>query len=134
MHLHLLRHSRATQLASIMSEASMKQYFGWVQGSQMAAIYIHMSGKDTDQAVLQANGIQIQKQEKEITFQAIKCQRCNTNNPPTHKVCQLCGFILDKNLQHKIIQEDETRNERMEKLFQDGEILELIKKKIAMMN
>jgi len=134
MHLHLLRHSRATQLASIMSEASMKQYFGWVQGSQMAAIYVHMSGKDTDEAILQANGIKIQKQEKESTFRLINCQRCNTNNPPTNKVCQHCSFILDKNLQHKIIEEDERRNEKIDKIFQDKDILDLIKKKIAMLN
>ena len=131
VHLHLLRHSRATQLASIMSEASMKQYFGWVQGSKMAAIYVHMSGKDTDEAVLRANGIQIQKQEKEITFQPINCRRCNTNNPPTNKVCQMCGFVLDKKLQNKIIQEDEIRNERMDKIFKDQEILELIRRKLA---
>ena len=131
MHLHLLRHSRATQLASIMSEASMKQYFGWVQGSSMAAIYVHMSGKDTDHAVLQANGIQIKTQEKEIALQPLKCGRCNTNNPPTNKVCQLCGFVLDKNLQQKLIQEDEIRNERMNKIFEDGEILELIRRKLA---
>ena len=131
IHPHLLRHSRATQLASIMSEASMKQYFGWVQGSSMAAIYVHMSGRDTDQAVLQANGIKIQKQEKAIALQPVKCERCETNNPPTNKVCQMCGFVLDKNLQQKIIQEDELRNERMDKIFKDREIIELIRRKLA---
>lgn len=134
VHPHLLRHSRATQLASIMSESSMKQYFGWVQGSSMAAIYVHMSGKDTDQAVLQANGIQIQKEKREAVFQPKNCEKCNQTNPPTNKFCQTCGFILDKNLQHELIHEDEKTNERMRKVFQDKDILELIKKKIEVMN
>jgi integrase/recombinase XerD len=131
MHLHLLRHSRATQLASIMSEASMKQYFGWVQGSDMAAVYVHMSGKDTDQAVLQANGIKIEKDEVESTFKPINCERCQTNNPPTNKVCQICSFVLDKKLQNNIIEEDQIVNEKMRTIFQDEDVMNLIRRKLA---
>ena len=57
VHPHLLRHSRATALAVIMSDSSMKNYLGWTQGSKMAGIYIHMSGKETDDAILKENGI-----------------------------------------------------------------------------
>jgi len=45
---HLFRHSRATHLANHLTEAQMKQYFGWVQGSDMASIYVHLSGRDLD--------------------------------------------------------------------------------------
>jgi site-specific recombinase XerD len=38
-HPHKLRHSRATFLASKLTEAQMNQVFGWRQGSKMPNIY-----------------------------------------------------------------------------------------------
>ncbi|MDP2717386.1 MAG: tyrosine-type recombinase/integrase, partial [Candidatus Micrarchaeota archaeon] len=49
---HLFRHSRATFLASKLTEAQMKEYFGWTQCSDMAATYVHLSGRDVDQSLL----------------------------------------------------------------------------------
>ena len=37
---HRLRHSRATFLASKLTEAQMNQVFGWKQGSEMPSIYV----------------------------------------------------------------------------------------------
>ncbi|MBI5051296.1 tyrosine-type recombinase/integrase, partial [Candidatus Micrarchaeota archaeon] len=48
---HLFRHSRATAMAGKFTEAQMKEYFGWVQGSDMAATYVHLSGRDVDIAL-----------------------------------------------------------------------------------
>jgi hypothetical protein len=31
----------------------MKKLFGWVQASKMAAIYVHLSGRDVDHAILE---------------------------------------------------------------------------------
>lgn len=53
---HLFRHSAASRYAKYMTESQLKQYFGWTQGSKMCAVYIHMSGKDTDDAILRING------------------------------------------------------------------------------
>jgi hypothetical protein len=33
----------------------MNHYFGWVHGSNMPGVYIHLSGRDIDDAVLKAN-------------------------------------------------------------------------------
>jgi len=57
IHPHLFRHSRSTHLAKHFTEAQMKQYLGWVQGSSMAAIYVHLSGRDVDDALLKMHGI-----------------------------------------------------------------------------
>lgn len=57
IHPHLFRHSRATHMANYLTEAQMNQYFGWVQGSDMPAVYVHLSGRDVDDAVLKANGV-----------------------------------------------------------------------------
>lgn len=61
IHPHLFRHSRATYMANFLTEAQMNAYFGWVQGSDMPAVYVHLSGRDVDDAVLKANGVVTQK-------------------------------------------------------------------------
>ena len=35
---HMFRHSRATDLANLLTEAQMKKYFGWTKDSKMASI------------------------------------------------------------------------------------------------
>ncbi len=131
---HILRHTRATRMASVMSEASMKIYFGWTQSSKMASVYIHMNGKDTDEAVLRANGIKIpQKQQQKSKLAPTICQRCKISNEITNKFCKVCGLVLDKEEADKILKEDGERqqaDEIMNKLIKDPEILELIKEKL----
>ncbi len=61
---HSFRHARATHLANHLTEAQMKQYFGWVQGSEMASIYVHLSGRDVDNALLKLNGINTAEEKK----------------------------------------------------------------------
>lgn len=130
---HLLRHTRATRLASIMSEAAMKQYFGWAQSSKMCGIYIHMSGEVTDNAILKANGIEVKKEVVESKLKQEICLRCKTKNGATNRCCQHCGLILDEEYAQETIKKDADRmqaDEIMNKLMQDAEILELIKKKL----
>jgi integrase len=49
---HMFRHSRATFLAKHLTEAQLKQFFGWTQSSDMAARYVHLSGRDLDSVIL----------------------------------------------------------------------------------
>lgn len=133
VHLHLLRHSRATFLATKMSDAALKHYFGWTQGSEMAATYIHMSGKDTDDAILAVNGIEISKDKKKSVMKPKICLRCKTINQATNKFCKLCGFALDKQEADKILTEDTKRKqagELMNELINDKDILALLLEKI----
>jgi integrase len=46
---HIFRHSRATFLAKHLTEAQLKQFFGWTQSSDMTARYVHLSGRDLDE-------------------------------------------------------------------------------------
>ena len=57
VHPHIFRHSRATFLAGHLTESQMNVYFGWTQGSNMAQTYVHLNGRDIDNAILRANGI-----------------------------------------------------------------------------
>jgi len=53
---HLFRHSRATFLANHLTEAQLKQFFGWTQASDMASRYVHLSGRDLDNVILNLGG------------------------------------------------------------------------------
>ena len=60
----MLRHSRASVLANYLTEAQMRQYFGWVQGSDMPRIYVHLSGRDIDKAVYKMYGMLGEEEEE----------------------------------------------------------------------
>lgn len=58
VHPHLLRHSRATHLAGEgLNEAHLREIFGWTRNSDMPSIYVHLSGRDTDRAILELYGL-----------------------------------------------------------------------------
>ena len=133
VYLHLLRHSRATQLAGIMSEAAMKQYFGWTQGSDMAAIYVHMSGKDTDEAILRANGIEVEKKPQKQLLKPIECMKCGTSNETTNRFCKVCSMPLNDDEMQMTITNDTKKMqvaELMGTLLKDPEVLQLLARKL----
>ena len=134
IYLHLLRHSRATILANKMSDSALKHYLGWTQGSKMAGIYIHMSGKETDETILEMNGIKAKEEKKEPLMKPKKCLKCKTINEATNRFCKICGFILDRKEADKIIENDLKRSQAddiMNRLINDPEVLELIRKKLS---
>ena len=94
MNPHSFRHSRATHMASHLTEAQMNNYFGWVQGSKMAGTYVHMSGRDMNNAILKMNGLK-SKEEVKQEFSPKKCKRCEMVNSPNGKFCMRCGSPLD---------------------------------------
>ncbi len=92
VHIHLFRHSRATYMANHLTEAQMNMHFGWVQGSNMPSIYVHLSGRDVDQAILRANGIEIKEDENKPKTNV--CPRCKNINTPNNLFCYKCGAVL----------------------------------------
>ncbi len=92
---HNFRHSRATQMANHLTDSQMDHYFGWVQGSKMPSVYVHLSGRDMDDAILKMNGIKIEETEKKNHFAPQTCLRCEKQNSPTNKICTRCGSPLD---------------------------------------
>lgn len=95
VHNHLFRHSRSTELAQHLTEAQMEAHLGWVHGSNMPSIYVHLSGKQVDDAMLRIYG----KKKKEDTLPELTsrtCMRCEKENGPTSKFCARCGLPLDQ--------------------------------------
>jgi len=48
----LFRHSRATELANYLTEPQLKEFLGWSPYSRMPSLYVHLSGRDVDRAIL----------------------------------------------------------------------------------
>jgi integrase len=71
---HIFRRFRATDLANLLTEAQMKQYFGWTKDSKMASVYVHLSGRDIDEAILRIHG-KLDKNEK-LAHEQLKTQTC----------------------------------------------------------
>jgi integrase len=93
--IHGLRHARATQLTRAgMTEQLMRQQFGWRPGSRMTEKYVHLVGKDLDEAVLKANGIELPREAISVGLKPIICPICKTPNDPTWSFCVKCSASL----------------------------------------
>ncbi|MCX6778405.1 MAG: site-specific integrase [Candidatus Micrarchaeota archaeon] len=128
---HLFRHSRATALANKLTEAQMKEHFGWVQASEMASVYVHLSGRDVDEALLKTYGIKTGEAAKEETFRPKTCPRCKATNSPISKFCQKCGFVLDAETVIEIEANRKNADELLNELMKNDEIKAFLVKKIA---
>lgn len=121
---HSFRHARATHLANKLTEAQMKEYFGWTQGSNMASVYVHLSGRDVDNAILSIHGL---KQDDE-TFEDMKPIMCGCGeiNNPTNNYCNRCGKPLKL---ETAIEIDENKNKAkmiMNELVKNPQIAKLV--------
>ena len=74
----------------------MREFFGWTKRLEILAIYVHLSGRDVDRAILEHHGI---KPEDKTTdgkaLRPIECPRCHRQNPLGAKFCVGDGMPLD---------------------------------------
>lgn len=130
---HSFRHARATYLAKKnFGEAQLKAIFGWGQASKMSAVYIHLSGKDTDEAILKLNGI-IPDEKEKSKMELRECPRCKHKNKPTSRFCEMCSMVLDKEEADKVIKaefEKDKLNNFMNELTQDEEFRDLLRRRL----
>jgi len=92
---HLFRHSRATYYANRLTEQQLKHYFGWTGDSKMASTYVHLSGRDIDNAILEANGLKPQEEVKKPKLKIQTCPKCRLANGVDMLYCGRCGSALD---------------------------------------
>lgn len=127
---HMFRHSRASHLANVMTEAQMKTYLGWVPGSDMASVYVHLSGRDVDKALLQLNGIVQEGEKNEPVLKVLLCPRCNQQSDPTSKFCQKCGLPLELKAGLEMEEARSKADEIMSRLLEDPEVKDLLEQKL----
>ena len=128
---HLFRHSRATHLASHLTEAQMKEYFGWVQASDMASVYVHLSGRDVDDALLELHGLKRDtRRDKGETLKPKRCPRCRSDNAATAQYCSRCRMPLDLKAAMHAEQRRQGWEEAMLAFVQDPRVQALWKTKL----
>ncbi|MEM3206811.1 MAG: tyrosine-type recombinase/integrase [Halobacteria archaeon] len=93
---HSFRHSAATHMASVLKEPMMRNYFGWTPGSRMPAVYVHLNGTETDEAIRRLHGLQGETEEPRLDpLKPQTCQRCRRPNSPAARFCSQCSAPLD---------------------------------------
>jgi site-specific recombinase XerD len=135
---HNFRHSRATHLAKHLTEAQMKEFFGWTQGSDMASTYVHLSGRDMDNALLKLHNIPIPEDDSKVDdFSSKTCVRCDFINPPANIFCSRCGTVLDRESANHFIKRDmerEKADEILDTLLKDEEFKAMLMRKVKQLD
>lgn len=132
---YIFRHTRACQLAHHLTEFQMNAYFGWVQGSEMASIYVHVSGKDLDEHILRINGMTPGETPIYTKPKDRICPRCKEINSPTAIYCGKCAEIVDPTIALKVQMQEVDRQVNhvktpfLEWLQKDPELREVLRRK-----
>jgi integrase/recombinase XerD len=92
---HAFRHSRLTELAKWLVPSKLRQFAGW-SSIEMCNVYVHLSGRDLDDDLFRAAGIQVEKKTEVSPLLKLECPRCGTKNPVNNTFCGLCGLVLDE--------------------------------------
>lgn len=95
---HLFRHTRASILASKVPEAPLEQQLGWIHGSKMTSVYVHLSMRDQDNAILKAYGVKVNEEDNIAEEKPKKCPRCEHLNASTALYCTNCFMPFDEKL------------------------------------
>lgn len=92
---HLLRHSRLTELAGILTEQELKIFAGWTKSSPMASVYVHLSGEDVERKILEKAGLFKDTKKREDLLKPRVCSRCSEKNSIDAKFCCKCYYPLE---------------------------------------
>lgn len=129
---HNFRHSRASNLAQNpkISTSILEKAMGWTPGSPMAKTYVHLSGKEVEDALARASGREVGERAAPRPRLPIVCARCSTTNEPDGRFCTSCGGPLSI----EAVEQAERRRpaERLlAKVLRDPEIRSLLLKRLA---
>ncbi len=94
VNLKLFRHSAATTMAKILTDAEMKKRHGWTRTSNMPARYVHMVDADVEEKILAHYGLSKEEDQAQVN-RPKTCIFCEVANSPESKICSSCGRSLD---------------------------------------
>ena len=117
---HLFRHTRATKLVTHMSESIVAKYMGWVPGTRMTKVYVHLADQDVDNAILKMYGIKKDVEEEDL--KVIRCPRCTFINDGKARFCMRCGLPLTEDAL-KEVEEWEGKKAEVMQLLSDRSFL-----------
>ncbi|MBP7053720.1 MAG: tyrosine-type recombinase/integrase [Phycisphaerae bacterium] len=129
---HAWRHARATFLANKLTEQQLKHMFGWGQASRMAATYVHLSGRDVDDALLAVYGMKkTHDNDNASQLSPADCPRCKEPNEYNNVFCKKCGWALDKAAAVALDEKRKKADEILNALTKDPESLRVIAQALA---
>jgi site-specific recombinase XerD len=117
IHPHLIRHTRATHLATVLTEAQMRMFFGWTKRSDMPEVYVHLSGRDVDATLLKHYGIELEA-PTESALEPKTCAWCRAANSPSAKFCQGCNAPLDPASAQRAAENQKKKMEFMDRILE----------------
>ena len=97
----------------------------------MPATYVHLSGRDVDDAILKMRGLKSKEEEVKSTLAPKKCPRCDLVNKATGKFCNRCGAILDVQTAVAMQDEIEGLDDKFSTLLQDEDVQKLLMRKMV---
>lgn len=125
----------STALADELTDAQLKEMFGWTQSSSQPATYVHhLSGRNVDDALLRLYGLRMPDAPTESALSPSRCPRCNTPNSCDAQFCQRCGLPTS---QAGAVNAEQTRKEwddTMNRLVADPEVQAVLVRKLREMN
>ena len=112
---HLFRHTRATKLLAKVPESIGAKYMGWVNGSKMVGVYVHLAQEDVDEAILRMHGIKTNSNNNK-DLEVKQCPRCLMVNPATSRFCSRCGLPLTEEAIQEVEEWERRKNEAFNEL------------------
>lgn len=106
---HLFRHTRATRLLQQVPEVVGAKYMGWVPGTKMVKVYIHLADQDVENAILDLYGVRSKNTDKDLEIR--QCLRCEFINDAKSRFCSRCGLPLTQDAVQEV---EEWENEKAE--------------------
>lgn len=108
---HNWRHTRATNLATKITEQEMKVVLGWTAGSNQAQTYVHLSGMDINKAMLKAAGIEVEEDQEPSLLSSERCPRCKELNDKNRELCFKCGLPLSEKMRKEVEEAERKQKE-----------------------
>jgi uncharacterized paraquat-inducible protein A len=101
----------------------------------MASTYVHLSGRNIDNALLRLNGIKTEDEvnSEEHSLRIKTCLRCQEVNSPTSGFCSRCGCPLDVKTAMELHEEESKVDTLMDDLLEDPEVKGLLASKLRAM-
>lgn len=120
VNLHKFRASRASELATSVSESVLCKLGGWEQNSSQLREYVFLSGADVDKEILRVNGL-LKEEDAGNGFKLSICPRCQQRNTPKARFCSSCSLPLDERTVMRYDQQKEQATKAGFELFEAGE-------------
>ncbi len=131
IHPHMLRHTRLTELAKYLTEQELKVFSGWTKDSRMASIYVHLSGRDVEEAILRrVHGVDVRREELDQPLKPEVCPNCGYINPADAEFCMRCGYPLSEEAIRKVGRLEGSIDELLEVVLKDPEFKKTLLRKL----